>query len=637
MQIEAMKINNFRAIRSADVTFSRLTSLIGGNNAGKSTILKAIELFFEAAPKITKEDFSAGSEGETIEFSITFNQLTPMDKAEFGDAIINERLVVSRHFSLDDKDSGQYSVTALAFSGFDEIRAETNGTKRLAAYRALQKIHDSLPAVTIGADIDPALIAWQKANPQKLKTQRIRGFFGAQNVAAGKLRKKTAVHVVSAVRDAGAETADAKRSPIISLMSDIAKQTFENKKEISVFLEKMKKEFELLADPDKIPQLASISSQLTDSIKRFYADSKLEAIWVKGQGVNVEYPAPRIVVDHGGVSSDLGRVGHGLQRAALFAIVQFLAEQRSANTIEEGQKEFDEAASDIIVLVEEPEIYQHPSKQTVIFDAFKGVTNGHNTSTGIRIQIIYTTHSEKFIRMPDIDSMRLVRRVQVEDKSENKVSSLSIETCSAAMAAFLDPAPKPMPNDSFIAKLHIFGREVCEGFFANKIILVEGITDRAILEAAYRVRGRDPNHESIAIISLDGKTKMDKPAYIFPEFGIPTFLVFDNDSKKKPDKQRTKMNILLQKICGVDVPEAMPSGCFQKYAALENDLESYLASQIGRDFEMLMQPIADEFGLSFDDVKKTPAATRLLFDRASQEGYSFPILDQIINSVDALG
>ena len=361
MQIEAVKVTNFRSLRNAEVNISPMTSLVGSNNAGKSTILKAIELFFEAAPKISSEDFTANNEKEPIEITITFCCLTPAEQTEFSSALIGNKLTVTRQFNLEEKDSGQYYASAMAYPGFSELRSETNGTKRLAAYRALRKEHEELPNVTAAANIDESLASWEAAHQDDLEIQRIKGFFGAPNVANGKLRKKTAVHVVPAVRDAAAEVADPKRSPIISLMADIAKQTFENKKEISDFLEKTKIEFEALADPDNIPQLASISNQLTDSIRRFYNDSKLEAQWLKGQGINVEYPAPRIIVDHGGITSDLSRVGHGLQRAALFAIVQFLAEQHAANDKQEDQEVFDDAASDIIVLVEEPEIYQHPS------------------------------------------------------------------------------------------------------------------------------------------------------------------------------------------------------------------------------------------------------------------------------------
>ena len=636
MQIEKVSISNYRSLQNVELLISPLTGLLGSNNAGKSTILKAIELFFDSAPKISREDFTVGGEGSPIEITITFGSLTSAEVKEFGSAILQGKLTVTRQFAIDDKDSGQYAVTASTYPGFTDIRGETNGTKKLSLYRLLQKTLTDLPQAKTAVDVEGALTGWEAAHPDKLEPQKLRGFFGAMNVANGKLRKKTAVHIIAAVRDAAAETADPKRSPIISLLSDIAKQTFENKREISAFLDKMKAEFDDLADPEKIPQLSGISGQLTKSLNRFYADSRLEAQWVKGQGVNVEYPAPRLVVDHGGITTDLSRVGHGLQRAALFSIVQFLAEQRSVNAPEEGQEQFDDAASDIILLIEEPEIYQHPSKQLVIFDAIKDVSTGHNRSTGVRIQIIYTTHSEKFIRMSEFNVMRLIRRTPSENGIANSVASLAISDCSRAMASFLEPPPAPMSDEAFIAKLHIFGREICEGFFAERIVLVEGITDKAVMEAAYRVRKRDANREGIAIIAADGKTKMDKPAYIFSAFGIPTFLIFDNDSKKSDKKQNKSSNKILQKICGVSDPIDMPSGCGSKFAAMDNDLETYLKERLGEKYANLMQHIADEFGLSFDDIKKTPAAFEQVFVRAAADGAEFPLLDSIINQVDTL-
>jgi putative ATP-dependent endonuclease of OLD family len=160
--------------------------------------------------------------------------------------------------------------------------------------------------------------------------------------------------------------------------------------------------------------------------------------------------------------------------------------------------------------------------------------------------------------------------------------------------------------------------------------------DKAVLEAAYLVHNRDPRHEGIAIIAVDGKTKMDKPTYIFSEFGIPTYPVFDNDSKKKADRWRVKTNVLIQKVCGVSDPVEMPSGCFGRFAAFDNDLEAYLKCQIGSNFDGLMKAVAKEFDLDVDDVKKTPKALRRLFLMAIRRGCKFSLLDQLIGSVDKL-
>jgi len=48
MQLERARIKNFRSLRDIEVSFGAHTALIGGNGAGKSSILKAIE---KASPR----------------------------------------------------------------------------------------------------------------------------------------------------------------------------------------------------------------------------------------------------------------------------------------------------------------------------------------------------------------------------------------------------------------------------------------------------------------------------------------------------------------------------------------------------------------------------------------------------------
>ena len=44
MRVLKLKIENFRGIKSADLTFDGHTLLVGGNNVGKSTICDALDL-----------------------------------------------------------------------------------------------------------------------------------------------------------------------------------------------------------------------------------------------------------------------------------------------------------------------------------------------------------------------------------------------------------------------------------------------------------------------------------------------------------------------------------------------------------------------------------------------------------------
>ncbi|WP_209428063.1 AAA family ATPase, partial [Pararhodobacter sp. SW119] len=93
MRVSSLELTGLRSIAKANLTFSDVTVLIGGNNAGKSTLLHALRLFFDAAPKLSKDDFHK-RETESIEIIVTFDHLTPGEIEEFGSAVHDGKLTI---------------------------------------------------------------------------------------------------------------------------------------------------------------------------------------------------------------------------------------------------------------------------------------------------------------------------------------------------------------------------------------------------------------------------------------------------------------------------------------------------------------------------------------------------------------
>ena len=630
MQIARMKISNLRSIENIEVDFDKVTALLGSNNAGKSTVLRGLQIFFEAAPKLEDDDFHKRV-AEVIEVSITFHNLTPAEIEEFGTAIINGEMTVSRKFL---KSKGEqnlaYSVMAMSYPPFEAIRQETDKKKKRSDFNELANSVEGLERATSADDAQAKMAAWEAANPESLELMSVGGFFGFSNVANGKLRKKTSVHLVPAVADASEQTSDPRKSPIILLLADIAKQIYENRREVQNFIEESNQNFSELVSPARFPELANISGRLTETVQKYYQDSRLLADWEVDQGIKVSFPQPVIRIEDNGFLSGLQNVGHGLQRVSLFSVIEFLA----TNSTQPGEENFPEAQSDIVLLVEEPEIYQHPIKQLVINDAFHAICQGFSAQTGIRFQIIFTTHSEKFIGISKFHSARILRKTIEEDRSRHSASSVNLRDCSEYFAALLQR--EPMTDHAFEAKMHIFSRELCEGFFADKVILVEGVTDKAILEGAYQSEGRDVRAEGISIIAVDGKNKLDKPFYIFGKLGIPTFVVFDSDARRKEENRRLSCNQVLQSIAGITEPVDLPSGCFDRFAAFEGNVERYLKAVAGEMWEREIIALAAEYGLDSEDLCKTPIVMAEACKRCRDAGKDLSMFSEIIAAVDRL-
>ena len=51
MIIESMNVKNFRPILDETLDFEQLTALVGTNASGKSTFLRALELFYSTSQK----------------------------------------------------------------------------------------------------------------------------------------------------------------------------------------------------------------------------------------------------------------------------------------------------------------------------------------------------------------------------------------------------------------------------------------------------------------------------------------------------------------------------------------------------------------------------------------------------------
>jgi predicted ATP-dependent endonuclease of OLD family len=136
MQIANAEIRRFRALKSVSVDFDAVTCLLGENNSGKSAFLKAIELFFAGAPKVTERDFNGGDCGEDIEITLKFVNLTPHEQELFQANLIDSTLIVTRTLSLTRPDQhGRFSVDTYANAAFADCRNESEKSPKRDKYK----------------------------------------------------------------------------------------------------------------------------------------------------------------------------------------------------------------------------------------------------------------------------------------------------------------------------------------------------------------------------------------------------------------------------------------------------------------------------------------------------------------------
>ncbi|MBL8543217.1 MAG: ATP-dependent endonuclease [Hyphomonadaceae bacterium] len=641
MRLGRVTVTNFRAIKEASLDLDDVTVLLGENNAGKSSFIAALDLFFASSPRVKLTDFHSANTSAEIGVTIEFVHLTPAERELFSANLVDDSLTVTRHFHFEaGRENYGYSVDKMVYPGFDACRAEEGKTQKKKLYDELPP-ELGLPQISRADEIEPAFEVWEAANSSKLVRKRVGGFRGFKNVASGQIKKNTDFVLVTAVKDAGAEIGQSKTSPVKQLIDAVARQTIQNSAPFRQFVSEASEKLSALTSPDAVPGLIKINEHLTSILARYYKDSTITATWDAVNDLPVHLPAAEIAVTDHGFTTSIEGVGHGLQRAIVLTVLQYLAEHGAAD---EKQQSFEEPQSDIIIAIEEPELYQHPTKQRLFKKVFRDLCRSFNESNGIRIQILYTTHSPLLFDFPDFSKLRMIRREPGGGTPAVTVGRSSLKAVSRRLAQANGLHEKLAFSESaLLARLHVFGSEVAEGFFGRCVVLIEGPSDRAIIEAYYGSLGRDPLDEGIVFASLEGKTKLDRPAVVFSELGIPCFMVFDSDKKHadnvEASRAKIRLNRQLQKICGVEEASIVdwPVGVSPNFCSWETTIEEYLKAQVGEEmFGRAIEKAKSNFAVDRDDCLKTPAVASSCLVLWRESGAEFPELAALVSAVDRL-
>lgn len=107
------------------------------------------------------------------------------------------------------------------------------------------------------------------------------------------------------------------------------------------------------------------------------------------KSVVVQPPVAGIKTGDANFFGSINRMGHGLQRSYLLALLQELAASDGEN------------APTLLLGVEEPELYQHPPQARHLADVLEALSIENN-------QILITTHSPIFVKGQGFENVRLV-------------------------------------------------------------------------------------------------------------------------------------------------------------------------------------------------------------------------------------
>ncbi|MDD5139421.1 MAG: ATP-dependent endonuclease [Verrucomicrobiales bacterium] len=543
MKLTQLRIQNFRSCRDVSLEIGDMQALVGANNAGKSAVLRALDFLFNPSTKSLNEE-SFWNKETTLEIRVEalFMDLKEKEKEALAGCLKPDgtfhmarsaKMVVKT--GEDDADDGEekiaigqhYKQPIPKLEWLQESKINGKTTAEWWKSRDQLAVNGVSFAASWPADAKrPGVEDWKEKAKQFATTNAanipmddawIDNPKGYANVLKATL---PFFILVPAVRDVTEESKGTKSSPFGKLLFAILDTVAaEKKKKIELILSEVSKQMNRLGGTKRVPLIADTENRLNKLLGDFFVGCDLE-IEFQTPTLEALLSAPKLFIDDG-FRNSVENKGHGLQRAVIFTILRRYAEFMTSSP--EGRKR------NLILAVEEPELYMHPQAQRTIRRVFRKIAVGDD-------QIVFSTHSSLLVDVANFDEI-----IRLESRVE-KVGGKKVTQSDAwqlPMAKMMEDLEvrfpklkgKVTPESVRDRYSHAYNPRRNEGFFASKIILVEGLTEEyslpiyadAIAECAF-----DP--QNISVVECGGKGAMDRLFRIFNELHIPCYLLLDFDS-----------------------------------------------------------------------------------------------------------
>ncbi len=532
MKIFNLRIKNFRCLHDIDIPFENLTALVGRNGTGKSSVLKAIDIFYNINSPVSFDDFCNECTEEDIEITIHFDDLTPVENEFFSSYISLNKLIVTKRITWDNGQvTQQYYAKSLQIPDFAEIR-ELPGLNNIQ--RAIRELinagtYDGLSGTFRSAAQGLEILkSYEDEHPELTELVESRfQFMGARNVGGGSLDNFTRFVLLPAVKEASEEV-EGRNTPISQLIDAIVTTEIRSRQELIDFTTDINRQVTERYSPERLGGLDPIAGEISDLLNLYAPNSELKIEWGNVSPIQISLPSVSYSLIEDDYEGDIAKKGHGLQRALILTLIEYLA-KRSPEV--EGEER---TRVDLILAIEEPEIYLHPARCRYLANVLSKLSIRGELDPGEnRTQIIYSTHSPYFVGLDRFDSIRILQKRRDADigLAITTGSYYTLDEASSVYANVSSKRREDVSRENFrIRSVPIMMPLTNEGFFSDLVILVEGPSDVGVLWKLQEIMEKEWEKRSISIIPVGGKQQLLKALIIFRGLGIPTYTYFDLDA-----------------------------------------------------------------------------------------------------------
>ena len=528
MKLSKVIIQNLRCIETLEVSPSRYTSLIGPNNAGKSTTLRAIELILnQETPEL--DEWRKGFEDKPIVIEAHFDELQDWEKKSPGVAahVFDEKIRVrmTTVVGKDKKDKPKAEVTWESFRQDETIEGwpeDATFTKLSQEFQDLGKTLSIDSKEFKKANQQESLrVAIRKQFSDKVKKGQAKWSGTSISIPAALQQALPQAQLIPAVRDASEDGQPGAKTSFGLLLDRIILPALTGSDEYRKLLEAVEALQKRMRgkDEEQIEAVRKLAREISDRVSELIAAKVV--LGMEPPDAKKFIGGSTLLQIDDGTLTRIALQGHGLQRALVFAMLEVLAAQSAKSSVEA------ETANQrhTILLFEEPELFIHPHLMRRLKETLTKIAERKEW------QVVVSTHSPFMVDVgQDPRSLVIYKRPdptkppEIEQLKDDPFAEEGMLEERARLRAVLD-----------------FHPTVCEAFFARHVVLVEGDTEVAALVRQpdlYRLAGLEDGHyKDVTVVSCDGKWTIVPIARLLKTFKIPLRVIHDEDRKGKTDAE----------------------------------------------------------------------------------------------------
>ena len=246
MRLRSIRLTNFRSILDQTLNCDELTILVGANGSGKSTFLRAINIFNQNKPKLDQDDWYNKNTTVEITITATFVDIPEDLLDQIKKYVSDNKLIIKKTISYeDDKLTSSFYGKIMRNNEFNDVYVG-NATEAKAAYSKLKNTkYKDFPSWSNHQKVKNYLSEWEQAHPEKCDMTYDEGkFFGFGNSYDGNLAKFVQFLYIPSILDPVVDSTDDMRSTWSQLMNRAVRSKLLNNAKYTEFQNAIKVEYE---------------------------------------------------------------------------------------------------------------------------------------------------------------------------------------------------------------------------------------------------------------------------------------------------------------------------------------------------------------------------------------------------------